>query len=494
MNSFFIWVPRRMVKESYSSPVSVGLYTIISRQWLAEPKGSSGAALSDLELCDLASLERGTLKHYIKGLEEQGWIKVQRQKGIKTRYVPCWGKAKPWSKTEKSLGRGTIKTEQIPTQLIDLYVGRIYRNSTKPGLIERYLKSPLSARAVGEYIIAKMGLRAPLTAELRVNLLQLGTNILAPSTSLYSIPFDRLSDRAKRLIEAASTKRRKNFLTMSMIRIMIDIMIDNMISPVASDIKDSSLSEALNRQENNYLSLPWIDNGNETGIDGSSSAITSALLNLQKTPVCIEEESILENEETNNFKKSQLNRKHKNLRRPTLHKKNIYTPTEELLHKVGVYPSIAQSLLDIPPEVIESIIDDLKNRPSVKNKAGWVSTVAKSWRSGFGLPSTAVVRTIPTSERVISAAETPSGIIEPDHEDPIEVIITEPVLSTPPAPPARPDWIPELWWSGLPIHVKKALEGTTTNRYSIQGQDAAQRYSWSQCTDYHSLISNLMKR
>lgn len=499
MKSFFVWIPRRIIKEYNSSPVGIGLYTIIARQWLAESKGVTGTVLSDLDLCSLANIERGTLKHYIRGLEENGWIMVNRQRGIKTRYIPCWGKSKPWTKTEKSLGRGCIKTEQVLTSLIDLYIGRIYRNQTKPGFIERYLKTPLSARALGEYVIAQTGIRQPLTTELRENGLQIGQYILPPALNLYSIPFRLLSQSAGRLILSATTKRKNIFLNTNMITIMIGIMINNMINHKDPNIQDLALSEGLNSQENTCSSLPWIVNGDEMDNDGSSN-LALPVNSFPKITVCIEEESILENKKTDNFKKAQRNLKHKKSRRPTLHKKNSCTATEELLQTVGVYPSIAQTLTDIPSEVIAAIIDDLKNRPSILNKAGWVSTVAKNWRAGFGLPSTAIVRTSPTtqeeaSERVVSAAETPSEIgIETDYEDPIEVIIEELPHSAPPAPPARPDWIPEVWWKGLPLHVKLALEGTTTNRYSIYGQDASQRYSWSQCIDYHPLIANLMKR
>lgn len=167
-------IPRRLLDDQHESPLAIGLYILLARQYLITQTPIPLSA-NDIILLD-PTLSRGAVLRALERLSTSGWvIKQTPQRGCKARYIPTWGRVKPkrphqhatstppaptpdpipWTIGARALGRPkNIHTSRVEKKHLDDGLGRLAPHATARAHITRYDGAPTgSLRDIGQHVL-----------------------------------------------------------------------------------------------------------------------------------------------------------------------------------------------------------------------------------------------------------------------------------------------------------------------------------------------------
>jgi hypothetical protein len=159
MPSTFIHIPTHLIIEQRTSPLALGIYTLIARL-VVYHKRPTGLSQADIMAYD-TKVVRGSVIRALEKLHHNRWVVGEKgSQGAKANYLPTWGLVAgtilPWDPQDTSPPEA-VATTKIHSQLLDSYIGVLVPHP-QGVLIERPHDQPLlHLRDVGVYLTALAG-------------------------------------------------------------------------------------------------------------------------------------------------------------------------------------------------------------------------------------------------------------------------------------------------------------------------------------------------
>jgi hypothetical protein len=161
MPSTLIHIPTHLIIEQRTTPLSLGIYTLIGRLFLFKQE-SVDLSQPDIMKYD-ASIDRNSVMRAIAKLIKNNWM-VQEREGVggnKNTYRPTWGfvagRCISWDTKDTAPPEG-MQSVQMSSQVLDQFIGVMVPNTSGAALIERHHAKPLLRLAdIGVYLTALVG-------------------------------------------------------------------------------------------------------------------------------------------------------------------------------------------------------------------------------------------------------------------------------------------------------------------------------------------------
>ena len=175
MPETYVWIPQRTLDDLRSSPIALGVYSVIARMFLitGEPVPLSAG---DLQHYD-PTLSYGAARRALERLSTMSYVTSQALPGQKQSYHPTWGLVHDlpvvWDRTARSLGRPRhVRAIRLDDRFLDLCMGRLRPHPIHRAVVERFLVKPLlSLSDLGAYALALVGLSSGTPALRNLGLL-----------------------------------------------------------------------------------------------------------------------------------------------------------------------------------------------------------------------------------------------------------------------------------------------------------------------------------
>ena len=161
----YVWLPKRLIQAFCTDRTGIiGLFLVIARLWQRlhrlHPDGIPISHTDLMTFCGFSS--RGAFLAARKQLVDGGWI-VIRSDHYKTWYKPAWGKRRngdipTWKSSKEKygriVGRSRIETERVACALVDVYMGSLIPNGSRPAAIRRWTTQPATVKTISAYVLA----------------------------------------------------------------------------------------------------------------------------------------------------------------------------------------------------------------------------------------------------------------------------------------------------------------------------------------------------
>lgn len=361
-------IPIQLIVDLHDTPLAVGLYSLIARQYVIA-KLPIPLSAPDVLRYD-PTLSRGAVLRALARLISGGWIIALQQPGHKICYTPAWGhicgSPRAWQFGAPLLGRPRrMIVVRLDPRLLDTCMGKITPHPLRTALVARYITHPLLGLAdVGAYALVLAGYQAAteplrslgLLCDDHVQPLPTDQHLLALASqrALVDDTAATLTERGLRRIgcscipPAAQSVRGQPlfFVPSSMIGIMIAPLIAPMIGHTELEIAENSASESATTEA---LSIRNRSHGLDRQHEQKETHPPTPQPNLigggGKTV-------------------DQL----------------IDTEAAQTLRAINMLPAQIAELADLPIDLIRAAIRDGQARPGVRNLAGWVVHLLRNAR------------------------------------------------------------------------------------------------------------------
>jgi len=508
----YVMLPEPLALDLRDSHLAVGIYMLIARSYLVY-RGHIPLSTADIDAYDGSrTLSRGAIVHALDRLCAEGWLIAQRQRGKKTAYLPAWGMvggaARPWDLTVAGLDRPrTVRAVRVPRVALDVCLGRLTPHHRHTALVDRYVTRPaLSLRDVGTYGLLWAGIPSATPALIQIGLASPAGPLPPPSwgTLLARISQRPLFDadpaaptlsarglqRAGLVSSPAAPAPEETslfFVPPDMIGDMIPRMIPDMIPDMIDTeaLRDPAPSAA-ERAKPPVACVPQATTANLGSQATSGNEATTA-----STRLPLSADSSRSDLQFNTTADP-----HSSQRPPTgtsVKPKNLLpaplaeppTEAEQLLHALGVYPSVARRYHDLPLAFIERA-ETIARRLSGRNSLP--ATVVQLLREERASPGwirqerpdlfLSAMRDDPAECAPIAEDEAEYDAGD-DAETPPALPAPLPVLRAPVVVPAarveteRPAWIDAERWRQLYPIARTALAGSRIEDGEVVGSSSA---------------------
>jgi hypothetical protein len=512
----YVMLPEPLALDLRDSHLAVGIYMLIARNYLIH-HGYIPLSTADIDAYDgSCALSRGVIVHALDRLCDEGWLMAQRQRGKKTAYIPAWGMvggtARPWDLTVAGLDRPrTVRAVRVPRVALDVCLGRLTPHRRHTVLIERYVTRPaLSLRDVGAYGLLWAGIPSATPILIQLGLASPSGPLPPPS---WSALLARISQRPlfdadpeaptlsvrglqhAGLISSPAAPAPEETPLFFVPPDMIEHLIPNLIPDMIFDRIDSETPHepAPSAVEQAKPTIPCVPQTTTANL--GNQAISGNEATSSSTPLPLSADSSSSRFQFDRTADSRSNQttptstsvKPENL--PPASPAEPLTEAEQLLHALGVYPSVARRYHDLPLVLIEraeTISRRLSGRNSLpativqllreeRASPGWL----RQERSDLFLsamrddsPECAPIAEEKAECAADDDADVPTALPAPPSEPP-------PALSAPVAPPAarveieRPAWIDAERWRQLYPIARTALAGSRIEDGEIVGSSLA---------------------
>jgi hypothetical protein len=361
-------IPIQLVVDLHDTPLAIGLYSLIARQYVIA-KLPIPLSAPDVLRYDPA-LSRGAVLRALARLISGGWIIAFQQPGHKICYTPAWGRIwgspRPWQFGTPLLGRPRrMIVVRLDPRLLDTCMGKITPHPLRTALVARYITQPLLGLAdVGAYALVLAGYPAATEPLHRLGLLHDGNAqplpadphllALASQRALVDDAAATLTERGLRRIGCAcmppAAQRDTHgqplfFVPAPLIGTLIGTLIDPLIGQPALELAANSASE---------------------------SAIAESAISLNRSHGLDQ--------------KHEQKEIHLPAPRPSISdgggkiEQLRDTEAAQALRAINVLPAQIAELADLPLELIRAAICDGQARPGVRNLAGWVVHLLRNAR------------------------------------------------------------------------------------------------------------------
>ncbi|NTW97039.1 MAG: hypothetical protein HGB28_00600 [Oscillochloris sp.] len=504
-------LPEPLALDLRDSHLAVGIYLLIARNYLVH-QGYIPLSTADIDAYDgSCALSRGVIVHALDRLCDEGWLIAQRQRGKKTAYLPAWGMvggaARAWDLTIAGLDRPrTVRAVRVPRVTLDVCMGRLTPHRRHTALIDRYVTRPaLSLRDVGAYGLLWAGIPSASPTLIQLGLASPAGPLPPPS---WGALLARISQRplfdadpeaptlsARGLQRAGLVSRPAApapeetplfFVPPDMIGDLIPHMIPDMISDqIDSEAAHDPAPSAAARAKTPVTCVPQTTTANlgkqAIGANEATSSPTPVPLSTDSSSSSISFDTTADARSSQTPPAStSVKPEHLSPAPPA----ELPTEAEQLLHALGVYPSVARRYHEFPLALIERA-ETIARRLSGRNSLP--ATIVQLLREELASPGWLRQERPDLFLGPMRDASLEEPIAEEaaacDADDDVEVApappAPPPVLRAPIAPPAarveteRPAWIDAERWRQLYPIARTALAGSRIEDGEIVGSSSA---------------------
>jgi hypothetical protein len=381
-------IPQRMITDLHDNPLAIGLYGFVARLYLVA-QTPVPLSVPDVLRYD-PTLSRGAVLRALARLIAGGYLIEAAQPGLKTRYMPAWGRVSgavlAWNMEQSCLGRPRhVARLRLDRRLFDICMGKLVPHTTRAASITRYVTTPALALAdVGCYALALAGLPRATPALIRLGAVREGAACPLPSDecilALISQRALDLGDQADTKVELTISGTRKLgiqpllapdpaeattqplfFLPPGMIGCLIAPMIGSMIGSTAANASPATTAaseEMRSAVHSGGITWESSDPGDaanpppapqrhEVNGGGGVAAVGQKAIRRRQHPAV----QLLPD-----------------------------TETAAALQAINVKPAQIVELAHIPPAIVAAAIADGRARPGIRDLAGWVVSLLRTHR------------------------------------------------------------------------------------------------------------------
>lgn len=378
----YVQIPVPCLYELYDTPLAIGLYALIARRF-AITGAPVPLSASDVQRYD-PTLKYGAVVRALTRLVARGWVQETTHPGMKSCYVPTWGRIKgtsrPWQMDTPRLNRPRhIHTRRLDVRLLDTYMGRLVPHATRKAVITRYLTRPLlRLRDIGTYALALVdipGTTAPLQ---HYQLLRGGQAQPLPTdaTILAQASQQTLEHPDGPALTAAGLRKLRGtgttspapapdapflfFVPRELIGDLVGSLTGTLVGGVigqadAAPAPASALGRAQTDADAARPTIPCT----ESRISNESSHPTSVAGMVGDTQVC--QEPAPEPLPSDQNPEAQ-----------TSTPITLQNEAAQLLQDLQIHPPVIRELADLPVDQIQEVLQEARSRPGVRDPAGWV--------------------------------------------------------------------------------------------------------------------------
>ena len=456
----YLTIPIPLAVDLQDTPLAVGLYSLIARQYVLT-KAPVPLSAPDVLRYD-PSISRGAVLRALARLIDGGWVIASQQPGYKTCYRPAWGyvlnNPRPWQSGAPLMGRPRrLSVLELDQRLLDTCMGKITLHPLRTALVERYFSRPLLGLAdVGAYALTLAGYPAATALLCCLGLVRDGQiQPLRSDEELFALADDHgvtLSERGMRRFgrvpappqeSISSAAQPLFFVPRPMIGKLIGTMIDPLIGHAqpdetaltASGRDETELQSSHRRSHGLYGNEghegsppPSPQTAGEGGGGGEQDEQKKRPTSTQPT-------------RGGDHERRCRHRGQKPCTSPTIKVPAIDTEAAQALRAINVLPAQVTELAELPIELIQAAIRDGQARPDVRDLAGWVVYLLRNardhgWRIQPPTPR-------PDSPEALRAAFARYAVEQAEAAQEAPICSS----SEPPASisPASADMLPRLW-------------------------------------------------
>jgi|GEM_PF-1307969 len=378
-------IPTQLVVDLHDTPLAIGLYSLIARQYVIAKVPIPLSAPDVLRYDPL--LSRGAVLRALARLISGGWIIAFQQPGHKICYTPAWGRIcgspRAWQFGAPLLGRPRrMIVLRLDPRLLDTCMGKITPHPLRTALVARYITQPLIGLAdVGVYTLVLAGYPATTEPLRSLGLLRDGNAqalptdqhllALASQRALVDDAAATLTERGLRRIGCRCTSPTAGdpraqplfFVPTAMIGSLIGSMIAPLIGHPDQDVAtDSALESAKTESLLSRNRSHGLDQDQEheeihpppphpSRADGGGKTYQQNLAITTRSSDRIREGT-----------------------------PPIDTESAQALKTINMLPAQITELADLPLDLIRAAIRDGQARPGVRDLAGWVVHLLRNAR------------------------------------------------------------------------------------------------------------------
>ena len=399
--TYYVFVPKNLISELRDSPVAIAIYALIARLYRLRREAIPVSA-KDLIAYD-PQLSYGAATRGLQRLVEGGWVISDRGRS-KTRYLPTWGIIneipRVWDASEANLGRPRhIKVIKLDQNLLDVGLGRFEPSLQHTALIERYMQTPpISLRTIGWYSLALIGIttgfahlsETGLVTENQLQSVPSETEWLCgmtdpckvPTNQLTAAGYERLGVAICSEAHPAQSQCSVFFVPPSRIAIEIADEIAHKIVPISDGmIGHTTPPTSIQTQNLSSESVKTASASHKENLFGSHGIMQESESMIQPRTVRSSNETPVQAEKSRPKTKHQFVVAENTPEIPSLNPESV-----ELLEKLRMRPRMIRELGSTDPRDIRAAMIDVKNRPEIRDKNGWIIYLLRQLREDGWAP------------------------------------------------------------------------------------------------------------